>query len=130
MPRFYGFSLRKFILLTTTMCYAIFGVFLLIMSLQLQIDLSDDFEPTSKIVADWNTVPFVDLITVRSDQSCPSGTDLVLWKPWLGTVPYCVCYNGQHWRHKRGACLADQATFNWSYDVYYCAELEALAPVI
>ena len=120
-----GFSLRKFVLVTSTACYATFGIMLIIFSLQLRIDLSDPLKPADQIVDDWNTVPFVDLTVVRGDEECPAGTDLVMWKPWLGTVPYCVCNRVHNWTHKRGACLSDTSAINWSFDSYYCAEMEA-----
>ena len=79
---------------------------------------------------DWNTVPFVDITVVSGNEECPSGTELVIWKPWLGTVPYCVCNKERSWMHKRGNCLSDQTSINWSYDVYYCVDMEPLPAVI
>ena len=32
--------------------------------------------------------------------------------------------------HKRGNCLSDQTSINWSYDVYYCVDMEPLPAVI
>ena len=85
----------------------------------------------SQIAVDWDTKPLVD-ITITTDDECPSGTELIMYKPWLGTKLWCVCaYEGQHkgesfYRHYGGEC-------NEQYSQDYkgqCFQLEALNPVL
>ena len=82
-----------------------------------------------QIVNDWTKVPIVN-IEVTSDETCPGSSELIIYKPWYGTVPYCFCHRDYMAEHHRGSCQDFKTRVNLDFDSYYCAELAALAPVL
>ena len=85
----------------------------------------------SEISVDWATQPLVD-ITATTDHECPGDSELIFYKPWLGTKLWCVCLYPHtndrltKYRHYEGECLETRANdYNGE-----CMQLEALQPVL
>ena len=79
-----GVSHRRFLMFISTSLYALFGLILISLSIDFELDVLKLTENVKEVKEDWETVPFVKLVTVDDDE-CPEGTDLVMFKPWYGT---------------------------------------------
>ena len=124
-----GMSWKRFFLLISTSFYAIVGLLLIGLALTYQFDDSSLGLKMQEIVNDWTTLPFVN-IQVTSDETCPGNSELVIYKAWYGTVPYCFCHREYMSEHHVGACADSKSRVNFDFDSYYCAELDALSPVL
>ena len=70
--------------------FALFAILLINMSLWFRDDAYPDIGNANEVARDWARQPLVD-ITVTRDESCPSGTEAIFFRPWLGTDIYCIC---------------------------------------
>ena len=76
------------------------------MSLWFRDDSFPDIGNANEIARDWARQPLVG-ITVTRDESCPTGSEAIFFRPWLGTDTYCICEGTIETpeRHYRGECI-------------------------
>ena len=61
----------------------------------------------NQIAEDWETLPFVNL-TVTTDTRCPTGTEEVIYKTWMGSKLYCAYNDIAFWTLNEGRCYVDK----------------------
>ena len=64
-------------------------------------DHIDDMGEVGEILKQWSRRPFVDIISVLSEDGCPSShPELVVFDVWPGTMPLCICgpdFSSTYW---------------------------------